>query len=394
MNIIFFETNRKEFLPLTYTKPISKLRFGILTVEEKWMHYFYKANIDCNISYITEFYLSKKFPLLEEDENYYINSRYCPNQFLFDFIVENLNNNEAIYEGEDLIAAKSSSSEFKAANFHIKDYNPSFNRLKLEKITDLFTKNDQAIKEDFHLITSGRNSQEIPSTNTIIGDDIFIEQGAKVEAAILNSTTGPIYIGKEAEVMEGSVVRGPLALCKGATLKLATKIYGATTIGPHSKVGGEVTNSNIQGFSNKGHDGFLGNSILGEWCNLGADTNNSNLKNNYGEVKIWNYSHNDYSKTGLQFCGLIMGDHSKCGINTMFNTGTVVGVNANIFGGGFPSKFIPSYTWGGIDSSTTYDLEKAFDVAAKVMERRGVELTSDDKEILTAVFDSSKEYRK
>ncbi|MCB1178796.1 MAG: hypothetical protein KDK36_14520, partial [Leptospiraceae bacterium] len=265
--------------------------------------------------------------------------------------------------------------------------------LKLEKITDLFSKNDQAIKDDFELLTKGRESQTLSLTNTMIGDAVFVEEGAKVEAAVLNSSTGPIYIGKDAEIMEGTVVRGPLALCEGATLKLSTKIYGATTVGPYSKVGGEVTNSNIQGFSNKGHDGFLGNSILGEWCNLGADTNNSNLKNNYSEVKIWNYSTNQLENTGLQFCGLIMGDHSKCGINTMFNTGTVVGVSANIFGGGFPNKFISSFTWGGFNDSSTFQLDKMFEVAQKVMERRHIDLSQDDKEILSAVFEITEKYR-
>ncbi len=393
MNIIFFETNRNDFLPLVFTKPIAKLRFGILTIEEKWMHYLYRAKISSDISYLTEKYISGKFPFLDQPENYFINSSYCPNSFLFEFITENLNLNEAIYEGEELIAVRCSKEQFEKADFYIKDYNPSFNRLKLEKITDLFSKNEQAIKEDFELLTKGRESQTLSLTNTMIGDAVFVEEGAKVEAAVLNSSTGPIYIGKDAEIMEGTVVRGPLALCEGATLKLSTKIYGATTVGPHSKVGGEVTNSNIQGFSNKGHDGFLGNSILGEWCNLGADTNNSNLKNNYSEVKIWNYSTNQLENTGLQFCGLIMGDHSKCGINTMFNTGTVVGVSANIFGGGFPNKFIPSFTWGGFNDSSTFQLDKMFEVAQKVMERRHLDLSQDDKEILSAVFEITEKYR-
>jgi UDP-N-acetylglucosamine diphosphorylase/glucosamine-1-phosphate N-acetyltransferase len=394
MNVVFFDDNRVEFLPLTYTKPIALLRIGILTIEEKWIKYFEKNKISLTISYLTEDYLTKKYFFKEAKESFYINSRYCPNQFLVDFILDNLNSNEAIYDDKTLIAAKCSVEEFKNENFHIKDYNQSFIQLKIEKITDLFAKNEEAINADFKLLTEGRKSQTLSTTNTVIGNNIFIEEGAKVEAAILNSTTGPIYIGKDAEVMEGSVVRGPLALCEHATLKLATKIYGATTVGPHSKVGGEVTNSVIQGYSNKGHDGFLGNSIIGEWCNLGADTNNSNLKNNYGEVKLWSYQTEKDENTGLQFCGLIMGDHSKCGINTMFNTGTVVGVSANIFGGGFPAKFIPSYTWGAVDSSETYLLIKTFEVAEKVMERRGVELTDCDKEILTTVFELTDKYRK
>jgi UDP-N-acetylglucosamine diphosphorylase/glucosamine-1-phosphate N-acetyltransferase len=394
MNVVFFDDNRIEFLPLTFTKPIALLRIGILTLEEKWIKYFEEEKVNATVSYLTEDYLTKKYPFIDAKESFYINPRYCPNQFLVNFILENLNNNEAIYDEKTLIAAKCSKEEFENEDFRIKDYNQSFVQLKVEKITDLFVKNEQAINDDFKFITKGRSSQPVSSTNTLIGEQIFIEEGAKVEAAILNSTTGPIYIGKDAEVMEGSVVRGPLALCEHAALKMATKIYGATTVGPYSKVGGEVTNSIIQGFSNKGHEGFLGNSIIGEWCNLGADTNNSNLKNNYGEVKLWSYQTEKDENTGLQFCGLIMGDHSKCGINTMFNTGTVVGVSANIFGGGFPSKFIPSYTWGGVDSSETYLLTKTFEVAEKVMERRGVELTANDKEILTTVFELTEKYRK
>lgn len=394
MNVVFFDDNRIEFLPLTYTKPIALLRIGILTLEEKWVKYFEKNNVKPIISYLTETYLSKKYPFIDVKESFYINSRYCPNPFLIDFILNNINSNEAIYDGETLIAAKSSYEEFKDQKFYIKDYNQSFVQLKIEKITDLFAKNEEAIKADYEFLTEGRKSQELSTTNILIGNDIFVEEGAKIEAAVLNSTTGPIYIGKDAEIMEGSVVRGPLAMCEGAVLKLSTKIYGATTVGPYSKVGGEVTNSIIQGYSNKGHDGFLGNSIIGEWCNLGADTNNSNLKNNYAEVKLWSYEIERFKNTGLQFCGLVMGDHSKCGINTMFNTGTVVGVSANIFGSGFPRNFLPSFTWGGASGSTTYALVKVFQVAEKVMERRGVELTGFDKEILTTVFDLSDKYRK
>jgi UDP-N-acetylglucosamine diphosphorylase/glucosamine-1-phosphate N-acetyltransferase len=381
-------------LPLTYTKPIALLRIGILTLEEKWIRYFETAKESLSISYLTEDYLSKKYPFRAVSESIYINPRYCPNPFLVAFILDNLNSNEAIYDDKTLIAAKCSKEEFDNEDFYIKDYNQSFIQLKIEKITDLFAKNEQAINDDFKFITKGRQSQPISATNTLIGDQIFVEEGAKIEAAILNSTTGPIYIGKDAEVMEGSVVRGPLALCEHAALKMATKIYGATTVGPYSKVGGEVTNSILQGYSNKGHDGFLGNSIIGEWCNLGADTNNSNLKNNYAEVKLWSYASDRFENTGLQFCGLVMGDHSKCGINTMFNTGTVVGVSANIFGSGFPRNFLPSFSWGGANGTTTYALSKVFEVAEKVMERRGVELTDSDKEILTAVFDLTEKFRK
>ena len=239
------------------------------------------------------------------------------------------------------------------------------------------------------------HSQPIPSSvNTINASQIFIEQGAKVEFSILNASYGPIYIGKNAEVMEGSVIRGPFALCEHSVVKLAAKIYGPTTVGPYSKVGGEINNSVLFGYSNKGHDGFLGNSVLGEWCNLGADTNNSNLKNNYAPVRLWSYNTESFAKTGLQFCGLIMGDHSKCGINTMFNTGTVIGVSANIFGAGFPRNFVPSFSWGGSSGYSTYQLRKVYEVAEKVMERRSKVFDEVEKDIIDSVFELTKSYRK
>ena len=259
----------------------------------------------------------------------------------------------------------------------------------------LTTKNGEAIKQDFELITKGRDSQIISeSINIINPDQVFIEEGAKLEFVTLNASSGPIYIGKDTEIMEGSNIRGPFALCEYATVKLGAKIYGPTTIGPHCKVGGEVNNSVLFGYSNKGHDGFLGNSVLGEWCNLGADTNNSNLKNNYAEVRLWDYNTEGFAKTGLQFCGLMMGDHSKCGINTMFNTGTVVGVSANIFGSGFPRNFIPSFSWGGNGGFTTYLTKKAFEVANIVMARRDIEFTEQDAAILEHVFEEAKKYRR
>jgi len=393
MNIIFFEDQRECFLPLVFTRPIASLRVGILTVAEKWVKYLEKDN-QLVISYLTEDYLSVKYPLIEKEENLFINSRFCPNDRIIEFINENLNSNEAIFYKETLVVAKCSINEFEKSSYHIKDYNDDFVGIELKSSLDIFLKNGEAIEADFNLITKGRDSQKLSATNTIIGNSIFVEEGAKVEAAVLNSNEGPIYIGAEAEVMEGSVVRGPLAMCSNSVLKLATKIYGPTTVGKYSKVGGELNNVVVQDFSNKGHDGFVGNSVIGEWCNLGADTNTSNLKNNYSEVKTWSYKHESVEGSGLQFCGLIMGDHSKCGINTMFNTGTVVGVNANVFGGDFPSKFIPSYSWGGSSGFETYQLEKSFEVSEKVMERRGVELTKEDKDILTNVFNITSKFRK
>ncbi len=392
MNIIFFEEDREQFLPLTFTRTVADLRVGILTIREKW-----EKQLNCKSSTKTVDYLSKKFPIRFQDGkvNIWLNGSIFPNEKLIAEI-KSLNTNEVLVNNTTVIAANTGAdSTFDYTNLTTyKATQTNTTITKLERITDIFSKNEWAIQQDFDFLTKGRNSQKLSSTNTLIGNNIFVEEGAKVEAAILNSTFGPIYIGKDAEIMEGSLVRGPLALCEHATLKLGTKIYGATTIGPHSKVGGEVTNSVVLGYSNKGHDGFLGNSVIGEWCNLGADTNNSNLKNNYAEVKLWNYKTEKLEKTGLQFCGLIMGDHSKCGINTMFNTGTVVGVFANIFGGNFPPNFIPSYSWGGAAGFETYRTEKAFEVAEQVMHRRGIELSTIEKEILTDIFEHTKKYRK
>lgn len=393
MNVIFFDDKWGDFLPLTYTKPVAALRFGILSMEERWVKSLEKAGQSIKVSYFTEDYLQTKFPRIVEEENVFINSRYLPNNDLVNFLLSDLKNNHAVKIGEDIVIAKGSIEAYESNDFECVEWDKE-NPIVVNSNPDFFSKNAEALRFDYDLITEGRNSQPISETNTIIGDEVFLEEGAKVEAVILNSTSGPIYIGKNAEIMEGSVVRGGLAVCDNGALKLATKIYGATTVGPHSKVGGEVNNSVIMGYSNKGHDGFLGNSVLGEWCNLGADTNNSNLKNNYAEVKLWDYESGRFKNTGLQFCGLIMGDHSKCGINTMFNTGTVVGVSANIFGAGFPRNFVASFTWGGASGVITYKLDKVFEVAEKVMQRRGIELSEDDKNILTTVFEKSSQYRK
>jgi UDP-N-acetylglucosamine diphosphorylase/glucosamine-1-phosphate N-acetyltransferase len=259
----------------------------------------------------------------------------------------------------------------------------------------VFSLNGQEIQADFKLITSGRSSAQLSDTVRLLHPDkIFAEPGFSGEFITLNATNGPIYLGSDTEIMEGSSIRGPFALCEGSVVKMAARLYGPTTIGPYSKVGGEISNSVLQANSNKAHDGFLGNAVIGEWCNLGADTNNSNLKNNYGEVKIWNYPEKQYISSGRQFCGLIMGDHSKCGINTMFNTGTVVGVSANIFGPGFPSSFVPSFSWGGASGFTTYRMEKVLETASLVLSRRELQLSSDDRDILAYIFDYSEQFRK
>lgn len=390
MNYILFDgPARNQLLPFTYTRPVADIRVGILTIREKWERY-----LGATTTTVTEDYLSEKYDMVEMDENVLINASYLPNAHLVE-LIKGLKENQAIFKGEDVIAfyTKDYQEDISLEEYDSIEYTQD--SLKIEHTWDIFSKNGEAIAEDFELITAKRKSQRIPSSNNVIAsENIFIEEGSKLEFVTLNASNGPIYIGKDAEIMEGSVIRGPFALCNNATVKLAAKIYGPTTIGPHSKVGGEVNNSVIFGYSNKGHDGFLGNSVLGEWCNIGADSNNSNLKNNYAEVKLWDYNKESFTKTGLQFCGLMMGDHSKCGINTMFNTGTVVGVSANVFGGGFPRNFIPSFSWGGSSGFTTYLTKKAFEVAKIVMARRKVEFSNEDQAILEHVFNETQQYRK
>ncbi|MCA6421848.1 MAG: GlmU family protein [Flavobacterium sp.] len=390
MNYILFDgTVRNALLPFTFTRPVADIRVGILTIREKWEKY-----LGSTTTTLTEEYLSEKFPMVEMENNVLINASFLPNDILAE-IVKNLEKNQAIFQGEEVIAfyTNDTQEEVDFDTYEIIEFNEEC--LKLEHTWDIFAKNDAALREDFELITEDRKSQPIPkSVNVISPENIFIEEGAKLEFVTLNASTGPIYIGKNAEIMEGSVIRGPFALCEEAQVKLATKVYGATTIGPHCRIGGEVNNSVLFGYSNKGHDGFLGNSVLGEWCNMGADSNNSNLKNNYEEVRLWSYETEGFARTGLQFCGLMMGDHSKCGINTMFNTGTVVGVNANIFGAGFPRNFVPSFSWGGASGFTTYLTSKAIQTAKIVMARRQVEFTEEDAKILEHVFEVTKKFRK
>lgn len=389
MNYILFDgPHRNALLPFTFTRPVADIRVGILTIREKW-----EKHLGYTTTTITEEYLSDKWPMVEMENNVMINASFLPNEILVE-MVRNLEINQAIFQDEEVIAFYAKEGEeVNFDNFEVIEFTDEC--IKIEHTWDIFQKNEVAIREDYELLTEDRYSQPIPkSVNVLSPENIFIEEGAKLEFVTLNASTGPIYIGKNAEIMEGSVIRGPFALCESGRVKLATKVYGATTVGPHSVIGGEVNNSVLFGYSNKGHDGFLGNAVLGEWCNIGADSNNSNLKNNYEEVKLWSYESENFAKTGLQFCGLMMGDHSKCGINTMFNTGTVVGVSANIFGAGFPRNFVPSFSWGGASGFMTYITKKAFETAKIVMARRNVEFSEEDAKILEHVFEETKKYRK
>jgi len=393
MNYILFDDKSwQNLLPLTFTKPVGEIRTGILTLKEKW-----EKMLQSPVSYKTEDYLSEKYTIKVATENILINGSVIPNKNLIEKI-QQLDTNKALVAGTKILALKINKDQlpnfnpFSIENIEKENFSSEF--ISIEWPWDIFKLSEVNIKTDFDLITKNRKSKPLSKSNNILAEEnIFIEEGAKVEFATLNASTGPIYIDKNAEIMEGSLIRGPFALCEHAVVKMAAKIYGPTTIGPYSKVGGEINNSVIIGYSNKAHDGFLGNSVIGEWCNLGADTNNSNLKNNYTEVRLWNYEKERFVKTGLQFCGLIMGDHSKCAINTMFNTGTVIGVNANIFGGGFPRNFVPSFSWGGAQGFTIYGLDKAFEVDEKVMERRNKILDDKEKKILNYIFEKTSKYR-
>jgi UDP-N-acetylglucosamine diphosphorylase/glucosamine-1-phosphate N-acetyltransferase len=390
MNYILFDgPSRNALLPFTFTRPVADILIGIMSIRQKW-----ELHLGSTTTTLTEEYLSEKYPMVELEENVMINASFLPNAILVE-MVSNLEPNQAIFRGDEVIAFYTT-EEQEAVDFdsyEIIEYTDDC--LTVQNTWDIFSKNDAAIREDFEILTEDRRSQPIPkSVNVISPENIFIEEGAKLEFVTLNASTGPIYIGKDSEIMEGSVIRGPFALCENASVKMASKIYGATTVGPFSRIGGEVNNSVLFGYSNKGHDGFLGNSVLGEWCNIGADSNNSNLKNNYEEVKLWSYETEGFAKTGLQFCGLMMGDHSKCGINTMFNTGTVVGVSANIFGSGFPRNFVPSFSWGGASGFTTYITKKAFETARLVMSRRNVEFDEREAAILEHIFEETKKWRK
>ena len=381
MNVILFDNNRVNYYPLSFTRPIAYFRVGIFTIKEKWEQYYKSVSVK------TEDYLSAKFALKVQKDNLWIDARIFPSQALITEL-NSLRIGEALAKNGTIFAFRNST--FTSDKLNVIDSNASFN--SIENLWDIFLDNDREINSDFEFLAK-RKSQTLNQSNTLIGDKIFIEKGAKVSCSILNTENGPIYIGKDAEIMQGSLVRGPFAMLNNSVLKMGSKIYGATTLGPFCKVGGEVSNAVFFGYSSKAHDGFLGNSVIGEWCNLGADTNNSNLKNDYAEVKLWNYETESFKNTGLQFCGLIMGDHTKCSINTMFNTGTVVGVSANIFGSGFPRNFIPSFSWGGASGFSVYKLAKVFDVVEKVFARRKLKFDKVEKDILTHVYDMTKRYR-
>lgn len=393
MNYILFDEGRERLLPFTHTRPIAHIRCGIITMRERW-----EMNLQAKCGILTEGYLQPLSGDSQADDNVFINASVAGDCPLATAIKALEPGQKLMMNGTTVAARTGQVNNLEALTAAIAALQAVFyngEAFVLRNVWDIFSFNDKAIREDFKLITFNRTSAPIPDHITAVGKEhIFIEEGAKINAGvILNATTGPIYLAKDTEIMEGCMLRGPLALCEHGVIKMGAKIYGATTIGPGSKVGGEISNVVFFSNSNKGHDGFVGNGVIGEWCNLGADTNASNLKNNYDEVKVWSEHENKLVKTGLTFCGLLMGDHSKCGINTMFNTGTVVGVSSNIYGGDFPEKYIPSFSWGGSGNMVTYKFQQAMDTANRMMARRGTKLSDAELKMYEYLFAKATEGR-
>jgi len=388
MTINLFDDASWMYLrPLTFTRPVADLRIGILTIAEKWAKY-----LKADFGFYTQDYLAAKYPS-KTNSSLSINGSVCPDQDLLD-AVSTLKMGEVLLAGDHVLAFNCEEVlTDQQAKQMLEPVNYNLKFVKIAYPEEIFGNNPSEIRKDFELLTKGRSSAKISSTNQLIGHDIFFEEGAQAECSVLNSSYGPIYVGKNAEIWEGSLIRGSFALCENSSIKMGAKIYSGTTIGPNSRAGGEINNSVIWGNSAKGHEGYLGNSVLGEWCNIGADTNNSNLKNNYAEVKLYDYESKAMRNTKLQFCGLIMADHSKCGINTMFNTGSIVGVSANVFGAGLPPNHIPDFSWGGGNCFETYKLDKMFDTAEKVLARKTLAFDQVEKNILTKVFELTSSYR-
>ncbi|WP_316820645.1 GlmU family protein [Pedobacter gandavensis] len=386
MTINLFDDNAWASLrPLSFTRPVADLRVGILTIAQKW-----ERHLNATAGFLTIPYLSVKYPAV--NARLHINGSVCPDEGLLEAI-SLLRDGEVLKQQEVLIAYAAPFGTSPAQTADLRPVNYEGELIRILHPEDIFKNNDVELKKDFSLLTKGRSSAALSNTNVILGDQVFVEEGGGAECATLNSLSGPIYIGKNSQIWEGAHIRGSFALCHNSQVKMGAKIYSQTTIGPFSRVGGEINNSVIWGYSSKGHEGYLGNSVLGQWCNIGADTNNSNLKNNYAEVKIWDYSKDDFRPTGMLFCGMVMADHVKCGINTMFNTGSVIGVGVNVFGSGFPKTFIPDFSWGGAEGFQTYRLEKMFETAEHVFERRDTPFDEVEKNILTAVFELTQTYR-
>lgn len=396
MKVVLFDTPQtfENLLPMSYTRPVGDFRVGILTIREKW-----ERVLPARYTYLTIEYLQEKYPEPADDgsEYLFIAGNIVPDSDFMNEVIA-LKPGEVLADECGLAAVRGTISDYRSADpARGRRVKPGIGRMNY--VFDIFLLNGAAIVEDFAAITRGRASQPIHASNMLLGGDdaaacIFIEEGATVEGAILNVKEGPIYIGRDAEVMEGAMLRGPLCVGCHSSVKMGAKIYGETTIGPWSKVGGELQNVVIFGYSNKAHDGYLGNAVIGEWCNIGAGANASNLKNDYSKIRIWNYAQQRFMRTDLQFCGLIMGDHSKAGINTMFNTATVVGVGVNVHGGGFPRVFIPSFSSGSPEGGfSDVSIDKFMEMAGKVMARRGLEFSEVDRRILDFIYRSASRFK-
>lgn len=391
--IVFFDTYESwlNLLPLAFTRPTSKLRVGITTLLEKWSHY------SENVAYQVAPYLQQAHALPGadcDDNTLYIAGNVLPTEALLEHLYR-LADNEKLVCGDMTVAFRGTCAQWLNRDTATVVNMETGALDVINHIYDMFLRNGDWIKNDFARLTAGRKSEGRLISCNIIGDEnlLFLEEGAEAVGATFNTTDGPIWIGREAHVMEGACLRGPIAIGDHSSVNMGTKIYPATTLGPWCKVGGELNNVIIQGYTNKAHDGFLGNAVIGKWCNLGAGCTASNLKNDYSPVKVWNYSSRRFEKTGLQFCGLIMGDHTKAGINTMFNTGTVVGVGCNIHGSGFPRNFIPSFSDGGASGFADVSLPKFFETAGRVMARRGQTLTEVDEKLFHHIFDFANSFK-
>ena len=405
MNYILFDDDTAlNMRPLSYTRPVADFLLGMSTIRQKW-----ESHLNAETSSLTASYLKNHFPIRIGLDNLLINGSVIPSSELARELLK-LESGSKLVHKKQLIGLRmpedqlrrilASKEVFEIGDFErilqktdFRNVSSAYLPVMAENVYDIFGLNEDVFRKDYDRLSEDRKSVKPDSTTTILGDEVFLEEGSKVRGCILNSETGPIYISKGAEIMEGSVIRGPFYLGENSTVKMGAKIYGATSIGKYCKVGGELNNVVMFDYSNKGHDGFLGNSVIGSWCNLGADTNCSNLKNNYGIVKMWDYNANDFSETNRQFCGMVMGDHSKTGINTMINTGTVMGVSSNVFGGGFPPKFIPSFCWGGNDGFEEYDLKKAEETARKMMERRDLNFSANEEVLFQKIASLSNPYR-
>ncbi|PPL02452.1 putative sugar nucleotidyl transferase [Parapedobacter indicus] len=394
MHIVLFDKAdwRMGLYPLSLTRPVSDLRVGILTIAEKWGKW-----LDASYSFLTEDYLAEKYPLGDlSGDVWVIRGNCCPNSRLFDAIMA-LQVGQMLMSGAEFIAFRGEAeSLFPWHPSVVQKYSPvayEHSVVMINHPEDLFLNNGQQIGVDFDLLTRGRSSASLSSSNRFLGEQIFAEEGAQAEFATFNSTKGPIYLGKNSEVWEGSHIRGAFALGDHSQVKMGAKIYSNVTVGPYSRVGGELNTCVIWGRSAKGHDGYLGSAVMGEWCNWGADTNNSNLKNNYKSIRLYDYRNSGYRDSGLQFCGAIMADHVRCAVNTTFNTGTVVGVGANVFGAGMPPTYVPDFSWAGPDGFSTYRLDKFFETASLVYERRNLEFNETERKLLTAVFELTRKHR-